>query len=68
MQVTVRNNNVNKALSIFRKKCEDIIQEVRDRQTYEKPTTKRNRLKRMAVVRERKRQEANNLAAIHRKY
>lgn len=68
MQVTVRNNNVNKALSIFRKKCEDIIQEVRDRQTYEKPTTKRNRLKRMAIVRERKRQLLDSSPLLNRKY
>ena len=56
MQVTVRNDNVNKALSIFKKKCGDVVMEVRARQFYEKPTTKRNRRKKMAEVRERKRQ------------
>ena len=56
MQVTVRNDNVGKALSIFKKKCGEVIMEVRERQYYEKPTTKRNRRKKMAIVRERKRQ------------
>ena len=56
MRVVVRNNNVNKALSIFRKKCSPIVQEVRERQHYEKPTSERNRKRRVAKVRERKRQ------------
>jgi len=56
MRVTVRNNNVNKALSIFRKKCNEIILETRERQRYEKPTTKRNREKKRAIMREKKRQ------------
>ena len=59
MKVTVRNGNVNKALSIFKRKCMDVVQEVREREYYEKPTLKRNRKKRMAVVRERKRQAAD---------
>ena len=56
MQVTVRNDNINKALSIFKKKCGEVIMEVRAREFYEKPTTKRNRKRKMAVSRERKRQ------------
>lgn len=63
MQVTVRNNNVNKALSIFKRKCADTMLEVRKRQHYEKPTTKRNRRKNMAVVREQKRQSQDRKAA-----
>jgi ribosomal protein S21 len=58
MRVTVRNNNVNKALSIFRKKCSDKMLEVRERQRYEKPTTRRNVAKRRAIVNERKRFKA----------
>ena len=61
MKVAVRNNNVGKALSIFRKKCAPILMEVREREHYEKPTTKRNRMKRMAIVRERKRQAAERM-------
>jgi len=56
MQVRVRNDNVDKALSIFKKKCGEIIMEVREREHYEKPTDARRRAKKMAVVRERKRQ------------
>lgn len=56
MRVAVRNNNVNKALSIFRKKCGGIVLETRERQHYEKPTSKRNRKKKMAIMREKKRQ------------
>ena len=56
MQVTVRNDNIGKALSIFKKKCGEVIMEVRERQYYEKPTEKRNRKKKMAQVREKKRQ------------
>lgn len=56
MQVRVRNDNVTKALSIFKKKCGDIIMEVREREHYEKPTSARRKAKQMAKVRERKRQ------------
>jgi ribosomal protein S21 len=63
MRVTVRNNNVNKALSIFRKKCADKMLEVRERQRYEKPTTRRNVSKRRAKVNERKRLAADGRPA-----
>lgn len=56
MQVTVRNDNINKALSIFKKKCGEVIMEVRSREFYEKPTTRRNRKRKMAISREKKRQ------------
>jgi len=59
MRVTVRNGNVSKALSIFRKKCSPILVEARERQRYIKPTTKRNTAKKRAQIRERKRQAAD---------
>lgn len=42
-QVIVQDGNVEKALRKFKKKISDmgILQEVRDRQQYTKPTTKR---------------------------
>lgn len=42
-QVLVQDGNVDKALRKFKKKIADmgIVQEVRDRQEYVKPTTKR---------------------------
>lgn len=56
MQVKVRNDNVNRALSIFKRKCSEVVMEVRNRQHYEKPTTKRNRARKLAQIREQKRQ------------
>ncbi len=47
IKVEVRNGDVNKALRIFKKKVqqEGIIQEVRDRQAYVKPSAKRAKAK-----------------------
>lgn len=59
MRVKVRNNNVDKALSIFKRKCNPIILEVKARQRYEKPAVARNRAKRMAEVREKRRQQSD---------
>lgn len=63
MRVNVRNNNVNKALSIFKKKCGEVVMEVRARQYYEKPTTKRNRARKLAQIREKKRQSKDRRPA-----
>ena len=63
MKVVVRNDNVGRALSIFKRKCGEIIQEVRERQYYEKPTTKRNRKLKQAINRERRRQAKDNTPA-----
>jgi small subunit ribosomal protein S21 len=45
--VEVRNDDFNKALRIFKKKVQEagIIQEVREREYYEKPTTRRKKAK-----------------------
>jgi small subunit ribosomal protein S21 len=47
LAVEVRNGDVNKALRLFKKKVQEagIIQEVREREYYEKPTTKRKKAK-----------------------
>ena len=63
MQVTVRNNNVDRALSIFKRKCSEVVMEVRNRQHYEKPTTARNKAKKLAQVREQKRQRSDRKPA-----
>ena len=55
MRVTVRNNNIDRALSTFKRKCSDVVMDVRSRQAYEKPTTVRGRAKKLAQIRERKR-------------
>ena len=56
LSVEVRNNDVTKALRIFKKKVQEagIIQEVREREYYEKPCEKRNRKKKAAINRHKK--------------
>lgn len=47
LAVEVRNGDFNKALRIFKKKVQEagIIQEIRERQHYEKPSEKRKKAK-----------------------
>jgi small subunit ribosomal protein S21 len=54
--VIVKDGNVEKALRKFKKKIQDsgLLQELRDRETYEKPTTQRKRKKSAARNRWRK--------------
>ena len=54
--VIVKDDNVERALRKFKKKVEDsgLLQELRDRETYEKPTTERKRKKGAARARWRK--------------
>jgi small subunit ribosomal protein S21 len=53
---------VERALRIFRKKCDNagVVQEVRKREFYEKPTAKRKRMKAAAVKRQQKITSQNN--------
>lgn len=55
MKVTVRNNNVDKALRIFKRKCNEVVFEYREREYYESPSEKRHKAKKAAVKRERRR-------------
>ena len=59
MNVKVRNGNVEQALRIFKCKITDSnkLFDYREKEFYEKPTTKRQKKKASAVARERKRQE-----------
>jgi small subunit ribosomal protein S21 len=54
--VVVKDGNIEKALRKFKKKVQDsgLLQELRDRETYEKPTTRRKRKKSVAKNRWRK--------------
>lgn len=56
-KVTVRNGNVDQALRIFKRKVNNsgILFEVKERQEYVKPSTKRARAKASAKVREQRR-------------
>lgn len=55
--VYVTNDNVEKALRKFKKKVAEsgLLQELRERETYEKPTTRRKKAHNSAVRRWRKR-------------
>jgi small subunit ribosomal protein S21 len=54
--VLVKDGNVEKALRKFKKKVQEsgLLDELRARETYEKPTTKRKRMKGAAKARWRK--------------
>ncbi|MCK3780976.1 30S ribosomal protein S21 [Ensifer sesbaniae] len=56
MQVLVRDNNVDQALRVLKKKLqrEGIFREMRMREAFEKPSVKRAREKAEAVSRQRK--------------
>lgn len=58
MRVTVRDNDVGKALKILKRKLqnEGVLREMKQRQFFEKPSEQRVREEREAVKRERKRQ------------
>jgi small subunit ribosomal protein S21 len=53
LTVEVRGDDINKALRMFKKKVTEagILQELRDREFYEKPTTKRKKAKAAARAR-----------------
>lgn len=56
MQILVRDNNVDQALRVLKKKLqrEGILREMRQREYYEKPSVKRAREKAEGVRRSRK--------------
>lgn len=56
MQVLVRDNNVDQALRVLKKKLqrEGVLRELKQRRSYEKPSEKRAREKAEAVRRTRK--------------
>jgi|TARA_B110000914_G_scaffold15650_1_gene12129 small subunit ribosomal protein S21 len=59
MNVKVRNGNIEQALRIFKRKINDSnkLYDYREKEYYEKPTTRKQKRKASAVARERKRQE-----------
>ena len=60
MKIKVRNNNINSALRMFKRKTKDTIVEVRERQEFVKPCLKKNREKAAAKLREKRRQKSEN--------
>ena len=61
--VLKEGENITQALRRFKKKIEDsgVLEELRQKEFYEKPTTKRKRLKGAAVARWRKKLRENEL-------
>lgn len=57
MLVTVKNNNVDRAIRSLKKKMidEGVFRELQERRHYEKPSEEKRRKQRAAIVRERKR-------------
>lgn len=61
--VIVKDDNIERALRKFKKKVQEsgLLQDLRDRETYEKPTTRRKRKKSAAKNRWRKQLAAQQL-------
>lgn len=59
MKIEVRNGNVDRALSKFRRKVDEDgrLREVRQRMYYEKPCEKRNRKKMEGTLRAKRKQK-----------
>jgi ribosomal protein S21 len=57
MQVKVKNGNIDGALRLFKKKCSDKLFTLKEKQYYEKPSTKRQAKHKSAVKREEKRKK-----------
>ena len=64
LSVEVRNNDVAFALRKFKKKIQEdgILQELRQREFYEKPTTKRAKAKKAGIARWKKKLASMNEA------
>lgn len=62
MKVEVRNNNIDRALQILKRKliAEGVFKTLQEKRHYEKPSDRKRRLKRAAVVREKRRERAQN--------
>lgn len=62
-KVIVQNDNVEKALRLFKKKIQDSgkLMELREKEFFEKPTTRRRRVKNQQTRRAQKRREAEAL-------
>lgn len=59
MRVKVRNNNVESALRILKRRIKEnnLITRLKEIERYEKPSSRRNRSKSAAKLREKRRQE-----------
>jgi len=63
MEIIVRNNNVEKALRLMKRKMKKngMMQELKDRQHYMKPSEKRREAKKRGIARRKKEQRIADL-------
>lgn len=63
MKVEVRNNNVDRAIQVLKRKLidEGVFKELQKRRHYEKPSERKRREHRAAVARERRRERNKSL-------
>jgi len=59
--VKVRNNNIEAALRVFKRKCLDHIWEYRQREEFVKPSEKRRKAKQAGIARAMKRRKESEL-------
>ena len=57
MRVRVKNNNVESAIRTLKRKTKDSLNDLREKEFFEKPSLQRNKAKQAARIRERKRQK-----------
>ena len=57
IRITVRNNNVDSALRVLKRKTKDKLVELKDKSYHEKRSEKKHRMLQSAKVREHKRQK-----------
>ena len=57
MKIKVRNNNINTALRMLKRKTKEDLALLKDREYFEKPSEIRNQAKQGAKLREKRRQE-----------
>ena len=60
IRILVRNNNVDSALRVLKRKTKDKLVELKDKGYHEKRSEKRHRMLQAAKVREHKRQKDEN--------
>ena len=67
IRILVRNNNVDSALRVLKRKTKDKLVELKDKGYHEKRSEKRHRRLQAAKVREHKRQKEYENKSIHRR-
>ena len=67
IRILVRNNNVDSALRVLKRKTKDKLVELKDKGYHEKRSEKRHRMLQAAKVREHKRQTDENKTPRRRK-